>query len=139
MAPSFVPAYDTGLWRVSAAGGAAQPVVSPETGKGERTFRWPVLLPGGRAVLFTAGSIDSPNDYDKARLVAFSLATGERRVVAEGVNMAGFVAPDTLVYSRAGSAFHRSLRRLSPGSRRPGDARPRGRRGRPESAPRTSR
>jgi hypothetical protein len=101
----FVPAYDTGLWRVSAAGGAAQPVVSPEKGKGERTFRWPVLLPGGRAVLFTVGSIDSPNDYDKARLVAFSFATGERRVVAEGVNMAGFVAPDTLVYSRAGVLF----------------------------------
>ena len=101
----FVPAYDTGLWRVSAAGGVAQPVVSPETAKGERTYRWPVLLPGGRAVLFTAGSIDSPNDYDKARLVAFSFATGERRVVVDGVNMAGFVAPDTLVYSRAGVLF----------------------------------
>ena len=101
----FVPAYDTGLWRVSAAGGVAQPVVSPETGKGERTYRWPVLLPGGRAVLFTAGSTDSPNDYDKARLVAFTFATGARRVVVEGVNMAAFVAPDTLVYSRAGVLF----------------------------------
>ena len=101
----FVPAYDTGLWRVRAAGGVAEPVVLPEKGKGERSFRWPVLLPGGRAVLFTVGSTDSPNDYDKARLVAFSFATGERRVVAEGVNMAGFVAPDTLVYSRAGVLF----------------------------------
>ena len=101
----FVPAYDTGLWRVGAAGGVPQPVVSPEPAKGERTYRWPVLLPGGRAVLFTVGSLDSPNDYDEARLVAFSLATGERRVVVEGANMAGFVAPDTLVYSRAGVVF----------------------------------
>jgi len=80
-------------------------VVSPETDKGERTYRWPVLLPGGRAVLFTVGSLDSPNDYDDARLVAFSLPTGERRLVLEGVNMARFVPPDTLVYSRAGSLF----------------------------------
>ena len=101
----FVPAYDTGLWRVSAAGGVPQPVVSPETDKGERTYRWPVLIPGGRVVLFTVGSLDSPNDYDEARLVAFSLATGERRVVVEGANMARFVPPDTLVYSRAGVLF----------------------------------
>ncbi len=101
----FVPAYDTGLWRVSAAGGVPQPVVSPETDKGERTYRWPVLIPGGRVVLFTVGSLDSPNDYDEARLVAFSLATGERRVVVEGANMARFVPPDTLVYARAGVLF----------------------------------
>jgi serine/threonine-protein kinase len=101
----FVPAYDTGLWRVSATGGVPQPVVSPDTDKGERTYRWPVLLPGGRAVLFTVGSLDSPNDYDEARLMAFSFATGERRVVVEGANMAGFVPPDTLVYSRAGGLF----------------------------------
>ncbi len=100
----YVPAYDTGLWRVSAAGGVPQPVVLPETDKGERTYRWPEILPGG-GVLFTVGSVDSPNDYDKARLVALSLATGERRVVAEGVNMARFVPPDTLVYSRAGELF----------------------------------
>ena len=48
------------LWRVPAAGGKPQPVVSPETDKGERTYRWPVLLPGGRAVLFTVGSRRQP-------------------------------------------------------------------------------
>jgi Tol biopolymer transport system component len=101
----FVPAYDTGLWRVAATGGVPQPVVSPETDKGERTYRWPELLPGGRAVLFTVGSLDSPNDYDGARLVAYSLAARERRVVVEGANMARFVAPGTLVYSRAGVLF----------------------------------
>ena len=37
--------------------------------------------------------------------MAFSFATGERRVVVEGVNMARFVPPDTLVYSRAGVLF----------------------------------
>jgi hypothetical protein len=101
----FAPEYDSGLRRVPASGGVPRPVVSPETDKGERTYRWPVLLPGGRAVLFTVGAVDSPNDYDKARVVAFSFATGERRVVVEGANMAGFVPPGTLFYSRAGVLF----------------------------------
>jgi serine/threonine-protein kinase len=101
----FSPEYDTGLWRVPAAGGVAQPVVSPETAKGERSYRWPDLLPGGRAVLFTVGSLDSPNDYDKARIVAYSFATAERRAVVDGANMARFVPPDTLVYSRAGVLY----------------------------------
>jgi serine/threonine-protein kinase len=101
----FSPEFDTGLWRVSAVGGVAQPVVSPETEKGERTYRWPDLLPGGRAVLFTVGSLDSTNDYDKARIVAYSFATAERRVVVEGANMARFVPPGTLVYSLAGVLY----------------------------------
>ncbi len=101
----FSPEYDTGLWRVPASGGVAQPVVSPETAKGERSYRWPDLLPGGRAVLFTVGSLDSPNDYDKARIVAYSFAAAERRVVVDGANMARFVPPGTLVYSRAGVLY----------------------------------
>jgi serine/threonine-protein kinase len=87
---------------VPAAGGVAEPLASPDATKGERTYRWPELLPGGRTVLYTVGTLDSPNDYDKARLDAVSLATGERRVALQGVNMARFVPPGTLVYSRAG-------------------------------------
>jgi serine/threonine-protein kinase len=98
----FAPAYDAGLWRVPAAGGVAEPLASPDATRGERTHRWPAILPGGRTVLYTVGTLDSPNDYDKARLDALSLATGERRVVLQGVNMARFVPPDTLVYARAG-------------------------------------
>jgi serine/threonine protein kinase len=110
----FAPGYDTGLWRVPSAGGAVEPVVLPDTEKGERTYRWPVLLPGGRAVLYTVGSVDSPNDYDEARLVAFTFATGERRVIARGVNMARFAAPGTLVYSRAGVLFAAPFDASSP-------------------------
>jgi serine/threonine-protein kinase len=101
----FSPEYDTGLWRVPAAGGEPQPVVMPDSASGERTLRWPEMLPGGRAVLFTVGAVDSPNDYDKARIAAYSFATRERRVVVEGANMARFVPPDTLVYARAGVLY----------------------------------
>jgi serine/threonine-protein kinase len=101
----FSPEYSGGLWRVSASGGAPQEVVSPDTEKGERTYRWPDLLPGDRAVLYTVGSLDSPNDYNAARVVVYSFDTGQRRVLVEGANMARFVPPGTLVYSRAGVLF----------------------------------
>jgi hypothetical protein len=79
--------------------------LSPDTEQGERTYRWPDLLPGGAAVLFTVGSLDSPNDYDAARVVAYRFDTGQRRVLVEGANMARFVPPGTLVYSRTGVLF----------------------------------
>jgi serine/threonine-protein kinase len=101
----FSPEYSGGLWRVSASGGVPEQVVSPDTEQGERTYRWPDLLPGDAAVLFTVGSLDSPNDYDAARVVAHRFDTGQRRVLVEGANMARFVPPGTLVYSRAGVLF----------------------------------
>src|SRR5207249_751525 len=45
-----------GLLQVSAAGGAAQRLTTPD--KGEVNHRWPEFLPGGTAVLFNA----SPNN-----------------------------------------------------------------------------
>jgi serine/threonine protein kinase len=101
----FSPEYAAGLWRVPASGGAAEALLSPDAEKGERTYRWPDLIPGGRAVLYTLGSLDSPNDYDQARIVACSLATGEKRVVVEGGSMARFVPPDRLFYIRGGVLF----------------------------------
>ena len=101
----YSPDFAGGLWRVPATGGASEPAVLPETAKGERTYRWPDLLPGGRAVLFTVGSLDSPNDYDEARIVAYSFETRQRHLLVEGGNMARFVPPGTLVYSRGGVLF----------------------------------
>jgi serine/threonine-protein kinase len=101
----FSPDFASGLWRVPASGGAAEPVVEPKTDQGERTFRWPDRLPGGHTVLFTLGFLDSPNDYTSARVEAFSFESGQRRVLIEGAEMARFVPPAHLVYSRAGVLF----------------------------------
>jgi Tol biopolymer transport system component len=101
----YSPEYASGIWRVPAAGGTAEPVVEPDANAGERTFRWPQALPGGRALLFTVGSSDSPNNYDKARLEAFTLDTKKRRVLVRGANMGRFAPPDHLVYARAGVLY----------------------------------
>jgi len=101
----FSPEYDSGIWRVPAAGGTAEPLVQPDTNGGERTLRWPQALPGGRAILFTVGASDSPNSYDDARLEVYSLDSKTRRVLIRGANMGRFAPPDHLVYSRAGVLY----------------------------------
>ena len=59
-----------------------------DAARGERTHRWPEILPGGKTVLFTVGTEDKPGDYDEARIDAVSLATGKRHVVYRGASLA---------------------------------------------------
>ncbi len=105
----FSPEYASGIWRVPVAGGSAEPVVEPDAEKGERTFRWPQVLPGGHALLFTVGSTNSPNNYDNARLEAYSLDSKERKELVRGANMGRFAPPDHLIYARAGVLYAASF------------------------------
>jgi serine/threonine-protein kinase len=51
----FAPQFGTsGLVQVSAAGGTPQAITARDPNSGEEAHRWPQLLPGGKAVLFTA-------------------------------------------------------------------------------------
>jgi len=101
----YSPEYTSGLWQVSAAGGTPEPVVSADPEKGERTFRWPDVVDGGRAVLFTVGDVDSPNSYDGARIEAYSFETKARHVLVRGANMARYAPPDRLVYALRGILY----------------------------------
>ena len=101
----FSPEYATGLWRIPPSGGAPELLIDVDVDRGERTYRWPDHLPDGRAVLFTIGALENPNDYNDAQIMAYSLETGTKRILVEGANMARFVAPGTLVFSRAGVLF----------------------------------
>jgi serine/threonine-protein kinase len=97
-------AADSGLRLVPAAGGAAAVATTPDPARAERTHRWPQVLPGGKAVLFTVG-VAGQASYDEARVAAEVLATGERRVVLEGGTFARYVPSGHLVYARAGTLY----------------------------------
>ncbi len=99
----FAPAPNTGLFRVSEKGGAAKQVTTLDAKKGDMTHRWPQVLPGGRAVVFT--SHDVSGNYDKARIELVLLETGERRTLIEGGTDARYLPTGHLVYLRAGSLF----------------------------------
>ena len=59
-----------GLSRIPSAGGAPTPVT--EVAQGESSHVWPQILPGGKAVLFTAST--SANAFDVANIEAVALA-----------------------------------------------------------------
>jgi serine/threonine-protein kinase len=80
--------FTTGLLRVSAAGGTPQVLTTTDAKKGEVNHRWPHVLPGGEAVLFTAGRGGS---FDDARISVLSLKSGEQRVLVEGGSHARYV------------------------------------------------
>ena len=101
----YSPGYVAGIWRIPALGGEPELIVEPDAEQGERTYRWPDLLPDGRTVIFSVGSTRSPNNYDDARIDAYSLDSGERWTLIDGANMARFVPPDRLIFARRGTLY----------------------------------
>jgi len=93
------------LFEISAIGGEPRQVSFIDAGKHERTHRWPQVLPGGKVVIFTVGTLDSPDSYENSNIEAVILATGERRPIMQGASTARYVPTGHLVFARGGSLF----------------------------------
>jgi eukaryotic-like serine/threonine-protein kinase len=86
-----------GLRKVAAAGGVPQTLTTVDISRGEGSHRFPHVLPGARAVLFTIVAV--PNDPQFGTYVALlSLETGERRVLFRDGADARYVPTGHLVY-----------------------------------------
>jgi Tol biopolymer transport system component len=92
---------DTGLQRVSAAGGPLTVLTRPDRAQGEADHFWPEILPGGRAVLFTITSLTG--GLDASQVAVLDLQTGARRILARGASHAHYVSSGHLVYAAAGT------------------------------------
>ena len=88
---------DFGLLQVPGAGGEPRPFLDLE--EGESGHAYPVILPGGRAVLFR-----STRGTERV-VVVHSLETGERRELVDGASSAHYVPTGHLVFGRAGSLW----------------------------------
>ena len=99
----FSPYGNAGLFRVSDRGGDPKAVTKLDAQKGEFTHRWPRILPGGKAAIFTVN--DLTGNYDKARIGVLQLDKGEWRTLLEGGTDARYVPTGHLVYLRSGSLF----------------------------------
>jgi serine/threonine protein kinase/Tol biopolymer transport system component len=99
----FSPANGAGvsLLRVSSAGGTPQSFTTLD--RGEATQRWPQVLPGGKAVLYTSHS--TVGDYENANLVVQPLPTGARKVVQRGGYYGRYLPSGHLVYVHDGTLF----------------------------------
>ena len=92
---------NTGLQRVSAAGGPASVLTRPDRALGEASYLWPEMLPGGRAVLFTITA--QTGGLDSAQIAVLDLQTGARKVLLRGGSHAHYVPSGHLMYAAAGT------------------------------------
>src|SRR5690348_4394956 len=91
----------TGLVRIPEGGGTPQPLTRLQSR--ENTHRWPQVLPGGKAVLFTANF--QPGDYENASVEVFSVQTGQRRTLHRGGYYGRYLPSGHLVYMHQGTLF----------------------------------
>jgi serine/threonine-protein kinase len=90
-----------GLSRIPSAGGPPTPVTDLQNG--ETTHRWPQILPGGKAVLFTTGT--GRTGFDAASIEVMSLADHRRKTVVRGGAFGRYLPSGHLVYVNRGTLF----------------------------------
>ena len=99
----FSPDSVTSLSVISIAGGEIKALTTLDRKSDDRTHRWPAVVPGGKAVLFTVGKLSSPDNYDDSRIDAVIVATGERRKVMEGASFVRIGPDGMLFYAKGGT------------------------------------
>jgi len=94
-----------GLSRVSSASGA--PVEVTKLTAGESTHRWPQVLPGSQAVIFTASA--QQGNLAAASVEVFSIKTGQRKILQRGGFFGRYVATSNrtghLIYLHESTLF----------------------------------
>jgi serine/threonine protein kinase/Tol biopolymer transport system component len=95
---AIAPGAASALLQVPDAGGAVQARGHLENG--DVTQRWPEFLPGGRAILFTAGR--SGITFGNAQIAVQSVGTGGRRDLVQGASNPRYAPSGHLVYAQGG-------------------------------------
>jgi DNA-binding winged helix-turn-helix (wHTH) protein/Tol biopolymer transport system component len=97
----FAPTAREGLMRVSASGG--EPAQLTTLVAGEISHRFPQVLPGGRAVLYTAST--EVNIGAGATLVVQPLPSGDRTVIRQGGFFGRYAASGHVVFIEGNTLF----------------------------------
>jgi serine/threonine protein kinase/Tol biopolymer transport system component len=95
----FAPSPFSGLSKVPAVGGVAQPVTRVEAAGA--THRLPFFLPGGKRLLYFSGAQGGSAETNSIQ--ALDLATGKSTLVARENSEGRFVEPGYLVFVREGN------------------------------------
>ena len=90
------------IMRVSPDGGTPDVIARAKPGE---QVSGPEVLPGGRFLLFAATADAGVDRWDKARIVAHSLESGDQRTILEGGSDAHYLPTGHLVYATGGVLF----------------------------------
>jgi Tol biopolymer transport system component len=94
-----------GLMRVSAAGGSPEILTAPDVSKGELTYRWPEILPDGKAVLFVIGSAQDIGSFSESKIAAMRLDTHEKKILPILGTYPRYSSSGHLLFERDGRVF----------------------------------
>jgi len=101
----FSATTTVGLSLISENGGTVKMITTIDSSKNERTHRWPSFLPDGKHVLFTVGTISSPDYYENAVIDVADIKTGERKTLIRGASTARYINSGHLLFSRSGVLY----------------------------------
>jgi serine/threonine-protein kinase len=90
----------TGLLRVPAGGGDPTMLTKPDEAGGEASYISPMILPGGRAVLFTIVAKGTP---EKRQIAVLDLKTARRKILIRSGSHATYVDSGHIVFEDAGA------------------------------------
>ena len=97
----FVSDIPGGLMSVPASGGQPKELLKIDIAKDQRTLKFPSLIPGRSALVYTVATKDSES-FDDAQIAALSLRTGQTKVLVEGGTHPRYLPSGHLVYARNG-------------------------------------
>ena len=86
---------------ISSSGGT--PTLVTELAQGEATHRWPQILPGGKAILFTASA--TTVGFDSANIVVVSATDHRRKTLQRGATYGRYLPSGHLIYISRGTLF----------------------------------
>ena len=98
---NIIAGFNFRLARIPSSGGTPTPLT--ELGPGEVVHRWPQILPGSKAVLFSA--YRSLAGLDGATIELVSLRDGRRKTVVRGGAWGRYLPSGHLVYVNQGTLF----------------------------------
>jgi serine/threonine-protein kinase len=97
---NIVFAASDGLYSIAANGGVRRPLIPAPAGEGE-VRRWPEILPGGKALLFTAWMPGNP----APSIVAQSIDSGRRSTLVEKGTYARYSSAGQIVFAWEGAIY----------------------------------
>jgi serine/threonine-protein kinase len=95
----YTPTVSAGLWRIRASGGAAEQLTTPDFAAGEKTHRFPCVLPGSKALVFMVGT-SRLTSFEDARIEVLALDTKTRHRLVDGGSYPQYASTGHLLYTR---------------------------------------
>ncbi len=92
------------LFRVPDGGGPPQPLPKPED-HGERSWRFPQVLPGSRQVIFTGSPFGPGFGYEDANVEILDLKTGQLKIIQRGGYFGRYFPTGHLTYLHQSTLF----------------------------------